>query len=256
MTSRRWIGIFVREGQSDRLRRVVATVAAELALLAGPAPRASGQSSGTAGEFWPAVDVHTQFPSDFRLLTFAGLKNGEDFPYQQVYVGTGLGYQFKRFTKPHLANIDPDKENFLVAGVGYEYLRTIQNGKDQEENRIAFQATPRFRPPAELLLSDRNRIEFRWVNGAYSTRYRNMIEVERDFLVDGFRFTPYGSAEFFYDVEKGSWSKQQYAGGFLVPYKQILNLGLYYLRQNCGTCSPEHLNVLGLTISVYLGKGK
>jgi hypothetical protein len=247
------MGNLVKRGQTDRLRRVFAAAAAGLALLAGTTARASGQTSETAGEFWPAIDFHMQLSSNLRLLTFAGLKNGEDSPYEQVYVGTGLGYQFKRFTKPHLANIDPDKENFLVAGAGYEYLRTIQPGEDQEENRIIFQGTPRFRPPADFLLSDRNRIEFRWVNGDYSTRYRNMFTVERDFLVSGFRFTTYASAEFFYDIEKGSWNKEQYAGGFLLPYKNLLNLGLYYLRQNCSTCSPAHLNVAGLTVSLYLG---
>ncbi len=59
------------------------------------------------------------------------LKKGEDFPYQQGDLGAGVGYQWKRFTKPHLENVDPDKESLLVAGVGYEYLRTIQSGKGQ-----------------------------------------------------------------------------------------------------------------------------
>ena len=140
-----------------------------------------------------------------------------------------------------------------MAGVGYEYIRTIQSGKDQYEDRLALQVTPRFRPPDDFLLTDRNRVEFRWVNGDYSTRYRNQITIERAFLCDKFRFSPYASAEFFYDITKSSWTEERYSGGIQLPYRDLLRLDLYYLRQNCTTCSPAHLNVFGLTVNVFLG---
>ncbi len=225
-------------------------------LLVSRSRHACGQGSETAAEFWPAVDVHSQLRSNLRLLTFAELKKGEDSPYQQVDVGAGIGYQWKRFTTPHTGNIDPDNENFLVAGVGYEYLRTIQSGQDKHEDRLAVEATPRFRPPADFLLTDRNRVEFRWVDGEYSTRYRNRFTIERDFRVRELRFIPYASAEFFYDVSKGSWSEEQYAAGFQLPYRKTLMVEAYFLRQNCDTCNPEHLNVFGLTVNVYFGSGK
>jgi len=52
----------------------------------------------TVGEFWPAADAHIQFPKKWRLLGFVGLKKGEDFRYQQVYAGLGLGYQWKNIS--------------------------------------------------------------------------------------------------------------------------------------------------------------
>ena len=217
---------------------------------------AGAQTTETAGEFWPGVDVHAQLRSNFRVLAWSELKKGEDFPYQQVNLGTGLAYQWKRFQKPHLENIDPDKESFLVVGVGYEYLRTIQSGKDSYEDRLAVQVTPRYRPPAEFLLTDRNRVEFRWVNGDYETRYRNRMTIERPFLIREFRFDPYASAEFFYNIPKSSWNQEQYAAGVQLPYRRILMVDLYYLRQNCDTCSPEHLNVFGLTVNLYFGGPK
>jgi hypothetical protein len=231
-------------------------LAAGIVLLAVLDASAAGQTSQTTGEFWPAVDVHGQLGPNLRLLGWAELKEGEDFPYQQGDIGVGLGYQWKRFTRPHLQNIDPDKESILVAGVGYEYLRTIQSGQDSQEDRLAVQVTPRYRPPADFLLTDRNRVEFRWVNGEYSTRYRNKLTVERDSCVRGFRFDPYVSAEFFYDISKSSWNQEQYAAGILLPYRRVLMVDLYYLRQNCGTCSPEHLNAFGLTVNLFFGSGK
>ena len=205
----------------------------------------------TVGEFWPAAEAHVQFPEDWRLLGFVGLKKGEDFPYQQIYAGIGLGYQWKQITKPHLENIDPDKEHKFVFGGGYERLQTVSSGKTSYENRLVLQVVAGFRPASRLLLSDRNRVEFRWVNGVYSTRYRNLVQGEYDSKIDEFRFTPYASAEFFYDGATSSWNQEWYTAGIEWPYKRILMVQTYYLRQNCTTCNPANLNVAGLTLNVF-----
>ena len=115
--------------------------------------------------------------------------------------------------------------------------------------------TPRLRPSARWLLEDRNRVELRWVNGEYSTRYRNRLTVERDFLVHQFRFTPYVSAEFFYDGAKQSWNEEWYSVGVNLPYQRLAMLSLYYLRQQCTSCSPGDANVIGVTLNFYFRNG-
>ena len=232
-------------------RKAVLRIVAGLSLVVSFWTRAAGQTPDTAGEFWPILDVHTQLSSNLRLLVFGGLKKGEEFPYQQVDVGAGLGYRLKPILRTHSVNIDPEKEHHLTFGGGYGHLRTIQSGKPKYENRLALEATFRYRPPAGFLLEDRNRVEFRWVNGQYSTRYRNRLTVQRDLGVGQFRFTPYASAEAFYHGPSHSWKEEQYAAGVEWPYKRLLRLQTYYLRQNCTTCSPAHLNVAGLTLSLF-----
>jgi len=230
-------------------------IIAGLALIAVSCLYARGQSpdSTTNGEFWPAVDVHIQLPDHYRLLGFVESKRGENFPYQQLDAGLGIGYQWKRISKPHLENIDPDKEFRLVVGGGYEYLRTLQAGKNTSyENRLVLEAFPGFRLASRLLVRDRNRVEFNWTNGVYSTVYRNDLSLEYDIKVRNFRLTPYASAEVFYDGAKHSWNEEQYTGGVQWPYKRLLMVDTYYLRQNCTTCSPAHLNVAGLTLNFYL----
>jgi hypothetical protein len=217
---------------------------------------ATGQTASTETEVWPEVDAHVQLPSHFRLLGLSGLKQGAGYPYQQWSVGMGLGYQLRTIAKPHLENIDPDKEHHLVLGVGYEYLQTNQPGKTKYENRLIAQGTPGFRLPAGFLLRDRNRVEFRWVDGVYSTRYRNEFRAERDFLLHGLRFAPYGSVEVFYDGAKHSWNEEWYTAGVQWPYKHLWMLETYYLRQNCTTCNPAYLNVGGVTLNFYFGNPK
>ena len=158
----------------------------------------------------------------------------------------------KPILTPHRVNADSDKEHFVVLGAGYEHLETIQSGSDKSENRILLDATPRVRPTGRLLLSDRSQFEFRWVNGDYSTRYRNKVGADVDADIGSFSFTPYASAEFFYDVTKGAWNEEQYAAGIHLPWRKVLMLDLYYLRQNQPSGSPPRLNVFGLTLNVYL----
>ena len=204
----------------------------------------------TAGEFWPEAYVYCQLPENWRLLAIGGLKNSEETGYRQVNAGIAIGHQWMRITKPHLENIDPDKEHLLVVGGGYENLQTI-SGKTKFENRMVIEGMPGFRPFSRFLVRDRNRVEFRWINGVYSTRYRNQLSAEYDIKVHDFRFTPYGSAEMFYNGPTSSWNEQEYTAGVEWPIKHILQIQTYYLRQNCETCKPPHLNVAGLTLNFY-----
>ena len=70
------------------------------------------------------------------------------------------------------------------------------------------------------------------MDGDYSTRFRNRLTVERDLLVRNFRFTPYASAEFFYDFASGQWDEQQYEAGIQWPYRRIFMVETYYLFQH------------------------
>ncbi len=120
---------------------------------------AAAQTPETSGAFWPALDVHVPFAPGLKLLAFGELKTDEDFPNRQVNAGASLGYQWSRMTKPHRVNNDSDKEKFLVSAARYEHLETIQSGSDRFENRILFDATPRFRPAApERLRPGRERL--------------------------------------------------------------------------------------------------
>jgi hypothetical protein len=214
------------------------------------------QASSTETEVWPEIDVHVQLPSHLRVLAFTGLEQGIGFPFQQWYSAAALGYQFKPILLEHLINIDPDKEHYLVFGGGYEFLRTAQSGEVHHENRITIDATPGFRPSARFLVRDRNWVELRWIDGKYSTTYRNQLSVERDFLVHEFRFTPYGSAEVFYDGPKHSWDQEWYTTGIQLPIRRLAMVDIYYRREHCITCTPTNWNAAGITLNLYFQNAK
>lgn len=231
--------------------RAVVSVVALLSMAV--CSRAFGQDPTTVGEFWPELSARYQGPSGLSQTVYAQLKNEEGYPTRQWNFGTDLSYQVKRIMRTHLTNIDPSKEHAYVFGIGYEYLDTQGSSSPKYENRLKAQATGRHRPSDAILIEDRNRFEFRWVNGAYSSRYRNRLRLEADLRHHAFRYSPYLSAEVFYDWAKDSWNEQQYSIGIQWPYKDKWVLDTYYLRQNCTTCDTPHLNVAGVSLEFFFG---
>jgi hypothetical protein len=219
---------------------------------------AAGQSatSSTENEAWPEADAHVQLASNWRVLSFVGLEQAAGYPFQQWYVAAAIGRQIKPILRPHWENIDPDKEHYLLLGGGYEYLRTTHSGEVSNENRITFDVTPSLRPVSRLLLRDRNWTELRWINGTYSTTYRNMVVAEVDLRLHGIRFTPFGTAEFFYDSPKHSWDQEWYTGGVQLPYKRVFMLETYYRREHCATCTPQNWNAGGATLNFFFNNAK
>ena len=218
---------------------------------------AACQTSGDAKEFWPEAKVVIELRPKTRLQLYTAKQNGEDLARVQWKFGVMGSYRMKRLVKAHLEDIDDEKNYTMVLGVGYEYLYTNDNDAAKTEKRLFIQGVPHYSiPRAKLLLQDRSRIEFRWINGAYSTRYRNKLTVDRPLRVDRFRFTPYASGELFYDGQHRAWNENQYAFGVVFPYKKLLSLDTYFLRQNCTTCKEEHVNALGVTFNLFLGGTK
>lgn len=218
--------------------------------------RAYGQSTPATleNQVWPEADIHVEFPSNLRLLTFVGVEQGLGYPYQQWYAAAALGYQFKPILRPHPTNIDSDKEHYLLLGGGYQFLRTTQSGMVTHENRLTIDLTANVRPLPRLLLRDRNWVELRWISGAYMTTYRNMPWVEGDLAIHGFRLSPYGAAEFFYSAPKQSWNQQWYTAGVQWPCNHVFMLDTYYRREHCPTCTPHNWNVAGVTLNLFFGE--
>jgi Protein of unknown function (DUF2490) len=230
-------------------------LACYLFALLSPIARGQSHPQTTETEVWPEVDAHIQIPCNLRILAFTGLEQGVGYPFQQWYAAAALGYQFRPILTPHIPNIDPDKEHYFIFGGGYEFLRTVQSGVIKHENRVTLDGTPGFRIPAGFLVRDRNWVELRWIDGAYSTTYRNRVAVERDFARK-IRFTPYGSVEVFYDGSSHSWNQEWYTAGIQWPYKRLWMLNTYYRRENCDNCNPHSWNAAGASLNFYFRNTK
>jgi hypothetical protein len=203
-----------------------------------------------AAEFWPQVNAYTHLRGATRFLAYSALDEGEDFPYSQWKLGAQVGFRLKPMKHLHRRDIDEDKNHTLPLAAGYEYVATTESGSETHEDRIVLDATPGFRPHAPFLIRDRNRVEFRWKDGQYSTRYRNRLQVEAGLRIGELRLTPYASGEIFHNSAH-DWYETQYTFGVQVPCRRLLMVDTYYLRQDCSSCTPNPVNVWGLTLNLF-----
>jgi hypothetical protein len=174
----------------------------------------------------PKLNVNFDLRQQTRLQLSEGLEAGDS--YSKWTTAAMLSYRMKRRLIPDRRDNDEENHHVLVLGGGYEYLHDSQNGKIKNENRIVLAGTGHFTPlGGGLLLTERNRIEFRWVEGTYNFRYRNKVAVDHHFKTGDFSFIPYAAGELFYDRNHHSWNENHYAFGSQFPYKKLLMVDAY-----------------------------
>jgi hypothetical protein len=148
---------------------------------------------------------------------------------------------------------DVFRKRFLSFLAGYRYRTSLGSGTPYLEHRWLVEMTSRFPAPGKLVLIDRHRGEMRFISSkGFSTRYRNKLQLERDFRPGGgFRFTPYAYGELFYDTRYDKWNRNRYAIGMRFPAGHHFVPELYFLHQNDSEATPPHMNAFGITLNFY-----
>ena len=222
--------------------------------ISGQATRA--QEPATPLEFWPEIDMYINVKPKVRLYllgTFGrSLADGEPSNAQAYEAQIG-------------AHIDYIPNKHVILRTGYRFGSSVGSTSDSDpfkEHRVLTEQTLRKLLPGDLLLSDRNGEDFRFVNGDFSFRYRNRVTVERELHLGKRVFTPYVWGELFYDSRYGVWNRNHYAVGvqtsfrpgpvlkMLLPKRQII-LDLNFTRQNDSRSDRPHVNALGAALSFY-----
>ena len=82
--------------------------------------------------------------------------------------------------------------------IGYRYMPTYASDDPGREPGL-LEGTARYPLVRGVLVSNRNRVDFRVIDGDYSWRYRNRLSFERELSLGPVRLNPYARAEVFYD---------------------------------------------------------
>lgn len=216
---------------------------------------AGAQSSpDTQKEFWPEVQAFIELNPKFRIFLNASVsKSVEDGEILK-------GNAYEGLVGAHLDYV-PNQHFFLR--VGYRFIKSLEDIDPYEEHRIVVEQHLRKLLKGDILLSDRNREDFRFVNGDFSFRYRNRLTLEREFIVKNRSLTPYASGEIFYDSRFDVWNRNRYSVGMVVsikrrhaPLKMLfpkrdVTLDLYYMRQNDSRSSPAQVNGFGIAVGIH-----
>ena len=200
-------------------------------------------------ELWPEVGVYVPLNKEWRLYFLFSITKSEE-------TRENTEGQFG-------AHVDYTVNKRLVLRAGYRYLFSLNETDPFREHRPILEQTYREQLPLRILLSDRNRQDFRIVNGDFSFRYRNRLMLEREFLLPGRSITPYGSVEVYHDSRFNVWNRNRLTAGvqiqlrkalpllrLVTPRKQVI-LDVYYTKQNDSRSQPHHLHAIGTVLAIH-----
>jgi hypothetical protein len=204
----------------------------------------------TSTEVRPELDVYLQLQSMIRIEftnSFRGDLTADDWRADPTFfVEVALKPVLRRRLRQ-----DPDvyRNRYLTFRAGYKYRTNLASGASPHENQGILELTSRYPLPWNLVLSDRNRGEFRFIQGQpFSTRYRNRLRLDYDFVRNRFGCTFYADFEIFYDTRSDQWTPKQYESGLQLPIGSHVVLEPYYLRRDA---SPQHVNAFGFKFNLY-----
>ena len=99
-----------------------------------------------------------------------------------------------------------------------------------------------------MIAEYRTREDFRWLNSGFSARLRERIQVSRDFTIRDYTFTPYGSAEVYFDTRYGTFSRYRLTLGVTLPITRNVSIEPYVVRQDDWIPNGVLTDALGLTL--------
>ena len=230
------------------------TLLSMLICLVGVVQReALAQDSSTRNELWPEVDVYINLKPKLRLFllgtTSKSVEDGE------ILKADAFEAQFG-------AHLDYMPNKHLTLRTGYRFGTSLGDSDDEfKEHRLLTEQTLHKSLPWRMLLSDRNREDFRFVNGEFSFRYRNRVKLEKELeLLRKRSIRPYIFGEGFYDTRYDVWNRTRFGGGvqialkpgpFMKSPKNQRVLDLYYIRQHDTRSSTTHVNGFGVVLAFY-----
>ena len=159
---------------------------------------------------------------------------------------------FGRSERKRLAGfrLDESKNRFLLLRVGYRYLDSFSD--DPNEHRVVLEATPRYPLRGGVLVSNRGRVDARFIDGEYSWRFRSRLSVEREFPIGPVRMNPYVRGELFYDSRFDKWSRTEWIGGAAFPLNRRVELeGYFDYQHDTGGDHNRKVHAIGTVLNLY-----
>src|SRR5260370_15144889 len=189
-------------------------------------------------KFWPEVNLSIKLNERIAVLGAGTLHFGSDISdLNEEQAGIGLNVSINRYF-----SLTP----------AYRYIKQQPLGRSHvTEHRLFLDFTARVPLAKGLLLSDRNRGEFRRINGVSSNRYRNRLQLERAFKIFRHKVTPYLADEGSYDDRFHIWNRNRLYACARGRLGEHLGVDGYYLEKHDVRDRPYmRRHVLGLILRV------
>jgi hypothetical protein len=226
------------------VRRIVLT--ALILVLSGSVARAQSI------QVWPEISAFTRLNDRMRLY-FLATTVKESRESTEGEFGPNFDFYLRPFReRKRLAgfHLDESKSRFLLIRVGYRYLDSFS--ADPSEHRVVLEVTPRYPLKGGVLVSNRGRVDARFIDGEYSWRFRSRLSVEKEFSIGSVRMNPYVRGELFYDSRFDKWSRTEWIGGAAFPLNRRVELeGYLDYQHDTGGDHNRQVYAIGTVLNLY-----
>jgi hypothetical protein len=217
---------------------------------------ASAKSQATK-QFLPEIDTYLRLNPLVRV-SFQAKQTREGGDPTQVEIGPSIDFYLKPWIKLQgatVGDLDEAKQRALVLSAGY---RVLPSPNASIEERVELVGTSNYPIKGSILLSDRNRMDLDWQNGAFQWRYRNRLSLERSLDIFAHHPRVYARVEEFYESQYQKWTTTALYAGSTLPFGRRMDVSPYYCHQNNTGKNPnQQQNQLGLIFNFYFSlKGK
>lgn len=200
------------------------------ALLALRAPVALAQE---VNEFWPELQYHHWFDDRTRAIAMTAVSRDlAAASSYQAEEGLTLEHRFA---------------DFFLGRIGYRHGGAT-DGDPFNENRLLVEQTFRLHLPSKVIAEYRTREDFRWLDTGFSMRLRERLQVQRDVTIDAWTFTPYASAEVYFDTRYDQFSRYRLTAGVTLPVDRHFSVEPYLVRQVDYAGNSAITNAIGLLL--------
>jgi hypothetical protein len=211
----------------------------------------------TQKEIWPEVEVYYRFNERFR---FYGLISGTkaNSEYTDGSISANLDY----FAIPWLRGkldrelMDTTHGYYWWFRLGYSYSNTPPGDAKKVVNIIETETNNNFFLPENILLTFRNRLDWRFVNGEFQPIYRPRLKFLRDFKTEYLTFDLYLWSEYFFYLNDKPQDRLRLTIGTDIKILRTLDLEIYYLHQFPNSPSVAPLDAIGIQLDFYFSSKK
>ncbi|MBX3278953.1 MAG: DUF2490 domain-containing protein [Acidobacteria bacterium] len=206
-------------------------------LSSGTAAAQSTEGSVADAQLWNEVQGLIRINPRVSFYFFGTIRFGDRLSeFADEHAGVGVNITFGK--------------HFMFQPVYRRITANPLSSRAVGEHRFPIDFTAEVPLKAGWRLLDRNRTELRIVEGDFSVRYRNRLQVERTLLLGKHPLTPYFAGEIFYNSRTRAWNRSRLNLGARLPISKHLGVDLYYMYQYDDRSPPNNLHTAAIRFNV------
>ena len=211
-------------------------------------------SNATKQEVWPEVNLFYKLNNKFRLYGQYSATKLKNSSYTDGGWAAYLDYFGLPILKKRMAKNVRDSTNgyYLWLRFGYMYSTTPPNSEDPFKlHTLVTELNLRYYLPYEILLTNKNRFDWRFKDGDFEPRFRPRLTFEKDLRTAYMYFTPNIYVEYYYYFGAKGFNRFRLSAGIQTKVTKHLEFETYYVHEFDNGQRVNALDAMGLRLKFY-----